>query len=93
MIDNVKNRKAEISLSRAVGAIDNTILNDIIFDGIQVKTKIAVPGEVQLNLFLESPEIFYRKLGKHNTNVCFLAQIYKQIINIRNFFTENHVSG
>lgn len=61
MIDDIKDGKAKICFSRAIGAIDNTILNDIIFDCIEVKTEITVLSEIQFYLLLEPTEIFYGK--------------------------------
>ena len=75
VIYNVKYCKAEIRLPRSIRAIDNTILNDIVLDGIQIEFIVAVPCEVQLNLLPKSPEIFYGKLGKHSLILLFLTQI------------------
>jgi hypothetical protein len=81
MIDDIEYREAEIGLSGTIRAIDNTILNDIVLNGIQIKTVVAVPREVQLDFIRESPEIFYGKLSKHSPfGFVFNANIVKIFI-------------
>ena len=67
MIDNIEYREAEIGLSGTIRAIDNTILDDIVLNSIQIKTVIAVPRKIKLNLIRESSEIFYGKFCKHGS--------------------------
>ena len=61
MIDDVEQGKAKIGFSRTVGAIYNTIFNDIILDGIQIEFIIAVTSQVQLNCILKPTEIILRQ--------------------------------
>ena len=66
VVNNVKYSEAEIGLTGTIGAIYDTVLDDIILNSVQIEIIIAVPGEVQLNLIRESTEIFYGKLSKHS---------------------------
>ena len=46
VVHDVKNRETEISLPGAIGAVDNTVFDDIILNGVQIEIIVAVPGEV-----------------------------------------------
>ena len=62
MIHDVKDGESEIGLSRSIGTIDDTVLDDIIFNGIGAETIVVMSGKIPFDLILESPEIFYGKL-------------------------------
>ena len=89
MIYDVKDGKPEVGLARTVWTIDNPILDEVILYGKSAETIVAVSSQVQLDLFVKPPEIFYGKLCKHNQiRQYFTAKIIIYLI-FRNFFTEN----
>ena len=80
MIHYVEDGETKICLARAVGTIDDAILNNVIFNGLSAEVIFALHCRVQLYFIGKTPEIFYGKLRKHNSSVLiFNAKIIKEM--------------
>ena len=79
VVNNVEYRKSKIGFARAIRSIDDTILNDIILNGISAEVVVTMSSQVPLDTICETPEIFYGKLCQHKSKVLiFSANIIKE---------------